>query len=592
MEMLRQFNWFCLLGKGWQCLRQHGFKVTWYKTRQVLIRRKSYAKWAEKQLFSEEELNIQRKKRFSTPLTFSIVVPLYNTPERFLREMVESVLAQTYGDWQLCLADGSDDGTDRERIVKEYLALGLKIVYKKLAYNGGISENTNASLKLAEGNYIALLDHDDILHPAALYEARRVIDQQNADFVYTDEAVFASPNIKAVTSIHFKPDFAPDNLLANNYICHFTVFKRNLLDEVGAFRCGYDGSQDHELFLRLTSKAGCVVHLPEVLYYWRAHPQSNAMWNVKGYAGAAGERAVRDFLTGRGRKAAVKSLPQCPTMYCISYELLQKPLISIIVLSGEKPKSTLRCLRSVAEKSTYKNWEILLLCTTEKATQLESCRELGRVRLLKMAKQSEPAAYNWAAEQARGQYLLILHDDTEVISPNWLEEMLMYAQQPETGAVGAMLYYPNDRIQHAGILLLEGEKPFRYAFSGVKRGSPGYMGRLCYAQNLSAVSSACFMIERVMWEELGGFAESYSVKCYDFDLCMRLRKRGLLIVWTPFAELYHFLPDNKKKKFRNSTVQEKRDYTSFSINWKAELAKGDPYYNLNFSQYWGDFTLR
>ena len=493
-----------LTGKGLISLWQGGIGITWRKTRRVLARVKSYDKWARKPLFEPRELAIQRRKRFPVPLTFSIVVPLYNTPERFLREMLESVQAQTYREWQLCLADGSDDEVDRSRIVGEYAAHDARIAYKRLAYNGGIAENTNAALAMAEGEYVALLDHDDILHPAALYEVRRVIAGQGADFIYTDEAVFASPRLKSVFSIHFKPDFAPDNLLANNYICHFTAFSRKLLHEAGNFRSAYDGSQDHELFLRLTAKAKRIVHLPEVLYYWRAHPLSNAMGNVKNYAGPAGVRAVRDFLAASGQEAEVEVLPQCPTMYRVRYKLREKPLVSILVLSHGRAAATLRCVQSLVSKTAYDNWEILVLARGEDLERLSECEKAGSVKVLVWEGISEATACNFVAGRAKGEYLLFLHGDTEVINREWLEEMLMHAQRAQVGAVGAMLYYPNNIIQHAGALILRERIAVRHAFAGVKRGELGYMGRLCYAQNLSAVSGACLLVKRSLWKEMGG----------------------------------------------------------------------------------------
>ena len=561
----------------------------------------SFSEWMSTPLFTDDELSDQRSHRFSKDITFSITVPLYNTPEAFLREMIRSVIGQTYSKWELCLADGSDsDHAYVGSVCKEYAAADKRIRYRKLKRNQGISGNTNACLDMATGDYIALFDHDDILHPAALHEMMRVICESDADIVYTDEAVFISPDIGKISDIHFKPDYAPDNLRANNYMCHLTTFRRSLLDKTGGFRSEYDGSQDHDMMLRLTEAAERIEHIPEVLYFWRAHPQSAASGiEAKEYAAVAGRKAVMDSLRRQGFEAAVESTNAHPCIYRIRYALMDTPPVSIVIPNCDHVDELKKCIDSIQKKSTYCNYEIIIAENNSRERKTfdyyDSLAEKhDNIRVVTWKGDFNYSAINnYAVRNAvRGEYILLLNNDTEVITSSWIEEMLMFARRGDVGAVGAMLYYPNGAIQHAGVILgmsgladhtYQGEKPYGF----------GYMGRLAYAQNVTAVTAACMMVRRDVWEEAGGLDEEYAVAFNDTDLCMKIRKAGYLIVWTPYAELYHYeslsrgADDTLEKQARCNTEIE-----LFRSKWGAELDRGDPYYNPNLTLEKPDFSLR
>lgn len=594
-----------LIAAGIRSLKKEGLVVTAVKTFTIFGRRRriSFSEWMETPLYTAAQLQTQRSRIFEKRIRFSIITPLFNIPEAFLREMIESVRAQTYQDWELCLADGSDpDHGYVRQICEEYVKKDSRIKYKKLEKNLGIAGNSNECIGMATGEYISLLDHDDLLHPAALYDAMEVICSRNADIVYTDELTFRSPDKGDVIGIHFKPDYAPDSLLANNYICHFTSFRRSLLDKCGAFRSGYDGSQDHDLILRLTREAGCIVHIPKVLYYWRAHARSAAESVAnKPYAAEAGIRAVSDHLKSKGIKADVESTKEVPTIYRVSYALPSpSPRVSIIIPNFDHVSDLRTCMASIREKTTYENYEIIIAENNSRDREtfryyqdLVSCED--NVTVIKWPGRG----FNWSAinnyavkEAASGDYLLLLNNDTEVISPDWIEQMLMYAQRPDVGAVGVMLYYPDDTIQHAGVIMGMGGLA-NHAFLNTRRGDAGYMGRLCYAQNLSAVTGACMMIRRDVWEEVGGIDERFAVNYNDVDLCLRIREAGYLIVWTPYAELYHYagksrgIADTPRKK-----AEHEREKQLLRERWHDLLDKGDPYYNPNLTLKRGGFLLK
>ena len=535
----------------------------------------------------------QRATRFPRGIRVSIIVPLYNTPETFLREMIQSVQGQSYENWELCLADGSDaEHAAVGEAARAYAADDPRILYRKLDRNGGISENTNACLDMATGNYIALFDHDDLLHPSALFEAVTAICEQDADFVYTDEMTFQSPDVHKVLTVHFKPDFAIDNLRANNYICHLSVFSRELLDKAGRFRRAYDGSQDHDMILRLTAHAKKVTHIPKVLYFWRSHPQSVASdISAKEYAVLAGQNAVRDSLASAGLDAEVSSAPAFPALYRLRYALRERPLISILIPYGGHAADLRRCVTSMLERTAYDNYEILILARSadEPLAALDGpLRGDSRVRICDAGDSGYAAACNEGVRQAGGAYIVLLAENAEVLTPEWLEELLMYVQREDVAAAGAMLYYPDDTLRHAGVMLASGQEcAASYPFFQVPRGSIGYMGRLCYSQNVSAVSAACMMVKASAYRDVGGLDETFGMACGDADLCLRLRRAGHLIVWTPYAELYQH--EDKKSGGPKAPEQE---IERFRARWADELAAGDPYFPLGLTQITSDFGIK
>lgn len=554
---------------------------------------------------SPEEAARQKNTLFPRMVKISILVPLYNTPLPFLDEMIGSVLAQTYQNWELCLADGSDHEHDEvEARCRAYMEREPRIVYRRLEKNEGISGNTNRCYEMATGEYIGLFDHDDVLHPAALYEYVKVINERDADYIYCDETTFKGSSIDNMITLHFKPDFAPDNLRANNYICHFSVFSRKLLEGTELFRSGFDGSQDHDMILRLTARAKNVVHVPKLLYYWRSHKASTASdISAKPYAIAAAKGAVADHLTRCGFKNfEIKSTRAFDTIFEIKYEILSEDKISILIPNRDHIDDLRRCIDSIRERTTYDNYEILVIenGSEEKATFAYYDTLAGQENIT-VVTYTEKGPFNYArinnfgAQFATGKYLLLLNNDTQVISMNWLENMLMYAQRPDVGAVGAKLYYGDRTIQHAGVVIgLGAHRTAGHIHYKINYDNLGYMGKLCYAQDVSAVTGACLMVKKNLYDELGGLDESFAVALNDVDFCLRLRGKGCLNVFTPFAELYHF--ESASRGIDTADEEKARRYEEesahFRERWKAVLEAGDPYYNPNFSLDYSDYSLK
>ena len=570
------------------------------------IERKAMERFGTKSFPDEERARQEREQIFEKMVKISILVPLWNTPENFLREMIESVTGQTYRNWELCLADGSDEAHGYVAdIVREYQKKdgGERILYKKLLKNEGISGNTNQCLTMATGEYIGLFDHDDILHPSALYEYVKVINEKNADYIYCDETTFKSGDINRMLTMHFKPDYAVDNLRANNYICHFSVFARKLLDGTELFRPKFDGSQDHDMILRLTDRAENVVHVPKLLYYWRSHPGSVAAdIGAKPYAIQAAKDAVADHLRRHGYEHfQITSTRAFETIFKIRYQIIGDPKISIVIANKDHVEDLKRCITSIREKSTYENYEIIVVENGSETKEIfDYYEKLKDDPQIKVVTYTEKGSFNYSkvnnfgVKEASGEYILLLNNDTQVITVNWMEELLMYAQREDVGAVGAKLYYGNKTIQHAGVVLgLGAHRTAGHSHYGQHRENLGYMGRLCFTQDVSAVTGACLLVKKKLFEEVDGLDESFAISLNDVDFCLKLREKGLLNVFTPFAELYHFesisrgLDDQGEKAARYNDESER-----FREKWKEVLEKGDPYYNPNFSLDRSDFALK
>ena len=556
-----------------------------------------------------EEREAQRREVFANPVTISILTPLYNTPERFLRDMIESVVQQTYPNWQLCLADGSDrEHAYVEKVVKEYANADSRIVYQRLEQNLGISGNTNACLSLAEGSYIGLLDHDDILHPEVLYDYVKVINVEGADYLYCDETTFSGDSIDHMLTMHFKPDYAIDNLRANNYICHFSVFHRDLLQGEELFRSKFDGSQDHDMILRLTDRAKKIVHVPKLLYYWRSHAGSTAQdIGAKSYAIEAARGAVADHLRRHGfRHFKITSTRAFETIFKISYEILGDPKISIVIPNKDHTQDLRRCIDSIFAKTTYENVEVVVVengsLTPEIFQYYEALKKKPYADCVKVVtcQRAEGEAFNFSrvvnfgVSQTSGDFLVLLNNDVEIITVNWLEELLMYAQRKDVGAVGGKLYFPDRTIQHAGVILgLGAHRTAGHAHYGMSRQNLGYMGRLCYAQDMSAVTGACLMVAKAKFEEVGGFDPSFAVSLNDVDFCLKLRAKNYLNVFTPFCEAYHYESASRGDDLTGENARRYNEESAhFRKRYKEVLQKGDPYYNPNFTLDKSDFSLR
>ncbi len=544
---------------------------------------------------SKKRRNIETATQFDKNIKFSILVPLYNTPIKFLKQMINSVVNQTYSNWQLCLADGSD--RDHEYVGEYIKSLNdARISYKKLDKNMGISDNTNECIKLSDGDYIALFDHDDLLHPSALFEMAKATCEKNADFIYTDEVTFVGKTSN-ITIYNYKPDYSPDTLRSYNYICHFTAFSRELLEQVGFFNNEYDGSQDYDLILRLTEKAKNIAHIQKPLYFWRSHKASVASdVSAKPYVVDSAKRALSAHLERLGLSGRIED-SSVPTTYKIQYDIKGIPLVSIIIPNKDHTDDLEKCLASVYGKSTYKNFEVIVVenNSTEEETFEYYKEAQSRYKDLKVITWENSFNYsainNFAVKQANGEYVLLLNNDIEVITPDWLEQMLMFAQRDDVGAVGAKLYYSDDTIQHAGVIVgLGGVAGHSHKY--FDRDNPGYMARASIAQNLSACTAACLLIRKSVYEEIGGLDENYAVAFNDIDFCMAIRKAGYLIVFTPYAEFYHY---ESKSRGDEDTPEKRARFNSevfrFQDKWGEELKKGDPYYNPNLTLDSENFAL-
>lgn len=559
------------------------------------VKRRSLGSVPERDIFNLFDLDVnevQRQKEyvFNKNVKFSILVPLYNTQERFLREMIESVQSQTYPNWELCMADGSDQQYDYvQTICEEYSRSDQRILYKKLKENKGISENTNACLDMASGDYISLLDHDDILHPYALFETLHAVLEFGADYVYTDEVVFSDTNFHDLVEVHYKPDFAIDNLRAHNYICHFSSFDKNLLKRAGRFRSSTDGAQDHDLTLRLTEIAGNVYHISQILYYWRAHPQSVTFdIKVKAYAADAAKLAVQEHLDRAGYKAEVTSTKAFPTIFRFKYEIIRHPLVSIIIPGGDHIIDLIKCVQSIVEKSSYDNYEIIIVednSRDEIRKYDQIMQEPGKIKVVKYdGSLNRSQTNNFGRECAAGEYLLFLSNSTRVMSNEWIEELLMYAQREDVGAVGAKRCYSDDTVQRAYYVLGLDEKriagdPFQYK----PKDSLVYMARLHYAQNVSVVSADCLMVSARKYDEAGGMDGTFEDILCDADFCLKLRERGYLNIFNPYAELYC---SGQKPNVEHDEGEKNAQFfegsQQFREKWETVLAGGDPYFSRRY----------
>lgn len=590
------------IGRTLVYLKKNGLRATVYRVLKgagpMPVDKRKLKKIAKDYYISAQRREQEENAQFPKDIKFSVLVPLYNTPESFLKAMIESVQAQTYKNWELCLADGSDsEHSFVGEICKNYADGDKRIKYEKLERNLGISENTNACIRMATGEYIALFDHDDLLHPSALYEVMRTICEHGADFIYTDENTF-SEDPRDADNPHFKPDFSPDTLRSYNYICHLSVFSRELLDSVGYFRSEYDGSQDYDLILRLTEKAKKVFHIRKILYYWRAHKNSVAQdIGAKPYTVTAAKKALAAHLERCGLKGEVLD-SSVPTTYHIKYEIDGNPLISVIIPNKDHTDDLDICLKSLYEKSSYKNFEVIIVenNSTEKETFEYYEKIKQRYENLKVVIWTGIFNYsainNFGVSYAKGEYILLLNNDVEIINGNCLEEMLMFAQRKDVGAVGAKLYYSDDTVQHAGVILgLGGTAGHAHKHFG--RSHPGYMARASIAQNLTACTAACLMMRRDVFDEVGGLDESFEVAFNDVDLCMKIREKGYLVVFTPYAELYHY---ESKSRGNDSTPEKlerfRGEIDRFKEKWQKQLDDGDPYYNPNLTLTRDDFSLK
>ena len=492
----------------------------------------------------KRELKAQRAANLQGP-KISIIVPLYNTPAKFFDEMLRSVTRQTYQNWELVLVDASDPDKRLERRLPK--AVPGTIVYEPVE-NGGIAANTTRGFEMAHGDYIALLDHDDVLYLNALFEVVQTIQNTGADFVYSDEIVL-SADLKELGGYHFKPDFAPDYLRGVNFITHLAVFSRPLLDAAGAYESKeFDGAQDHDLILRLTEKAQRIEHIKKVLYIWRGHAGSTAAgMEAKPYAIAAGERAIDAQLQRLGLPGCAMAVPDAPGAFQVRYELTGSPLISVLIPNKDHIDDLEKCLHSLWAKTSWDNFEVIVIenNSTDPETfayyqKAQQCYDGLQVVIYPKKGFNFSGINNFGRKYATGDYLLLLNNDVEVRNADWLTELLRQCAHPGGAAVcGAELFYPDETLQHAGVITgLGGYAGHSHKYK--KAGGSGYMFRAATVQDLSAVTGACLLVKTSVWDEMGGLDEAFAVAFNDVDFCLRVREAGYRIVWTPYAQLTHY----------------------------------------------------
>ena len=526
--------------------------------------------------------------------TISVVTALYNTNQVHLKEYIDSFLNQSYQFGQLVLADASDD---EHSYVGQYVQSieSDKIKYVKLNGNFGISGNTNLAVSYAQGDYICLADHDDILSPDALYQMAKAIEETGADFIYSDEALFDSDWTNPIVA-HFKPDYSYYYLTNCNYICHLACIRRSIFTLLGGLQSSYDGAQDHDLFLKITEQPDVKIHhIPKVLYYWRVHAQSTSGGvGAKPYVTQNAIKVLDDHLARIGVQGkAVEG--KFGSTYKIDYALISQPLVSIIIPNKDQVPVLTKCIDSLYEKTAYRNFEVLVV--ENNSTDPETFEYYGKIQkehsnlkvLYYKGGFNFSAINNFAAKQAKGEMYLLLNNDIEIISENWLGEMVSLALQKNVGIVGAMLYYPNDTVQHAGVITgLGGFAGHSHKYH--PRGKSGYMFRLSCVQNLSCVTAANLLVTKEAFDAANGLDEEFTVAFNDVDFCLRIRDMGYQVLFTPYAECYHHesisrgsdKKGEKKERFEGERNRLKGRFGDSLLR--------DPFYNPNLTLDMEDFS--
>ena len=556
-----------------------------------------YRMWLKKKRPSVLELYRQKHTHFAYEPLISIVIPLYNTPQEFLRKLLQSITSQSYGNFELCLADGSTK-KGPSAFVKKFYGNDPRIKLKHLRVNAGISENTNEAIRMATGEFLMFSDHDDFLEPDALYEMVKALNENRSlDLIYTDEDLCDEKGERFFAP-RMKPDFNPDFLRSINYICHLVMVRKSLAEEVGLLRKQCDGAQDYDFLLRCIEKTDRVHHIPKVLYHWRVSDTSTAgNQDSKAYAIDAGKLALTEHYARLGYEAEVE-YTGIFIMYKMRLKLKSQPLVTILIPNKDQAETLATCLNSIYEKTDYPNYEIIVVENNSEKEETFAYYEKMKQAHENFQVVTYHGGFNYSAinnfgvRHAKGEYILFLNNDTEVISPFWIREMLGFCQREDTAAVGAKLFYPDGLVQHCGVVV--GIANYAGHVQNFKtRRDNGYFGRLRAVQDISAVTAACMLVKRSVFEEIGGFDESFEVAFNDVDLCLRIRETGKLIVQDPNVELYHY--ESKSRGYENTPeklARFKGEVIRFRKRWKAFLEKGDPYYSPNLTLLNGECTLR
>ena len=547
-----------------------------------------YDLWVARHALTPEKIRQLREEAQTLPYQpkISIVMPVYNTAETWLRRAIESVRSQIYLHWELCICDDGSTARHVSQVITEYSREDARIRGLMSPQNRGVSAASNGALSLATGEYVGFLDHDDELTPDALCEVVKLLNEMpDLDLIYTDEDKMTLEGRRV--EHFFKPDWSPDLLLSMNYITHFAVVRRGLVQEIGGFTEGLEGSQDYDLFLRISEKTGRIGHVAKPLYSWRIIPGS-AAGNIqaKPYANVAGRQALEEHLRRRGIVGKVSDGLISPCRYRVRYDISAQPLISIIIPTRDKVELLTRCLESIEAKTTYRHFEIIVLDNhSEEPDTLTYLAGLPHTVVPVPGPFNYSYLNNLGAARARGEFLLFLNNDIEVITEEWLEALLEHAQRKEVGAVGAKLIFPNGTIQHAGVIIGHGGFA-NNAFWGEPAANPGYCCLTHVVRNCSAVTGACMMTRKVVFDEVGGFDENLTVAFGDVDLCLRMRERGYTVVYTPYAVLYHL------ESATREGLHPMADEAHARQRWGWLLVQGDPYYNPHLTLERFDSSLR
>ncbi len=640
-KLLALFHWETV-EVAWEYFQKHGLRALFKKSVHKIQNIQDdydYNEWYKKVRITDEELAKQRESAadFAMQPTFSIVIPVYATPEKFLRRMLDSIREQTYPKFEVCLVDATPyakiqhdpaQGRTPQEVLAEYAAADSRFRYETLAENLGIAENTNAAIRMATGDFIVLADHDDELEPQALYECVRAINAHpDVQVLYSDEDKVDFEDIYYFEP-HFKTDFNPDLLRSVNYICHLFVARRSLLDAIAETaadgrkiyeRSAYDGAQDYDLILRATEKAQAmessfnaldqtllrqgrftssnIIHIPMVLYHWRAHQASTAQHpEAKLYAFEAGARAVYDHCKRIG--LPVKKVEQGITygFYHPIYEN-QQPLISVVIPNKDHSADLDKAITSLAA-GNYKNLEFIIVENNSDQAETWAYYEALPKRFpnVKVVKWDGPFNYsainNYGVQFTHGQYLLFLNNDIEEIDPDSIDEMIGYVQREDVGICGARLLYPDEDIQHAGVIMGMGGIAGA-AFVRTHDSDLSYMHRAKCIQDYSCVTAACLLTKRSLFDAVGGFTEKLAVAFNDVDYCMKVRALGKLVVYNPYAKFYHY--ESKSRGMEDTPEKLARFHSeilTFGTTWKDILRDGDPYYSPALTFRKANFALK
>lgn len=600
-----RFGVFITSYKGQKRIANFIWKVIRYFFRKIFRIKKEhtedYTAWTEVYFPDQSLLRSYSKEQNSWKYRpkISVILPVFNSPPEFLRQAIDSVIRQVYDNWELCISDDCSDDPEIKSLLDSYAKADDRIKVMFRDSNGHISANSNSALSLAGGEFLAFLDHDDMLSPDALFQNVKVLNEQrDLDLIYSDEDKIDEWNKHL--DPHFKPDWCPDNFLSRNYLGHLVLVRRTLVDQVGGFRVGFEGSQDYDLLLRITELTDRIYHIPLVLYHWRRHAASTSVnEEAKPYAFRVGVKALEEALLRRKIVGSVNLIDKLPGFYDIRYEIKEKSKVSVIIPSKNKADLCEVVISSLFKITDYPDFEVILIDNNSDETSFFELvadwekKEPGRFRCLK-----DNGVFNFSrlmnlgAKSAKGDYLLLLNNDTEIIDPLWMTSMVEQCQFSDIGAVGAKLLYKNGTVQHAGVIIGLGGIA-GHTFVGFDKDAPGYFYFLKCISNYSAVTAACLMVKKKHYDEVSGFDEALAIEFNDVDFCLKLKEKGFRNVYLPHVIVHHYesISRGHPHKTRKSYKQHLHDVNLFKQRWQAYI-NHDPCYSPHLSMIFTDFRLR